>query len=101
MPADGRRLRCRRLGLGRFLLLGRSQNGVQDGAFHARHELHHPSLADVLDQPVDDGVAQFAVRHLPAAEAQAGLDLVAVDEEPHRLIFLGLVIVFVHGDART
>ncbi len=56
-------LRRRRDGPGPrcFLLLGRRQDGVQDGAFHARHELHHAGFADVLDEAVDDGVAQFAI----------------------------------------
>jgi len=90
------RRRCR-LGLGGVLLLCRRQNGVQDGALHARHELHNSRLANVLDEAVDDGVAQFAVGHLPAPEAQAGLYLVAVHQEANRLILLGLVVVLVHG----
>ena len=71
---------------------------MQNGAFHARHELDDAGVADVLDEPVDDVVAQIAVGHLAAAEAQAGLDLVAVGEELDRLILLGLVVVLVDGD---
>src|SRR5580693_3605550 len=56
------------LRLGRFLLLGGGKNGMQNGAFHARHELHNAGFANVLNQPVDDGVAQLAVSHLAAAE---------------------------------
>ena len=87
----------RRLGLGSFLLLRRRQNRVQNRPLLARHELLDPRLANVLDLPGDDRVAQFAVGHLPAAEAKAGLHLVPIDKEPHRLVLLGLVIVFVHG----
>jgi hypothetical protein len=71
---------------------------MKNGAFHAWHELDNTCIADVLDQPVDDRVAQLAVGHLTAAEAQASLDLVALGEEANRLILLGLVVVIVHGD---
>src|SRR5579863_4526020 len=86
-----------RLGLRRLLLLRRRQNRVQNGAFHARHELHNTVIANVLDQLVDDRVAQFAVSHLPAPEAQAGLHLIAVKQKTNRLVLLGLVVVLVHG----
>jgi hypothetical protein len=71
---------------------------VQNGSFHARHELYDACLADILNELVDDGVAQFAVGHLPAAEAEAGLDLVSIDKEANRLILFGLVIMLVDGD---
>ena len=87
-----------RLGLGRILLLRRPDDGVENGAFHTRHELDHSGIADVLDQLVDDRIAQLAMGHLPATKAQAGLDLVAIHKEAHRLILLCLVIVLVHGD---
>ena len=80
------------------VLAGRGEDGVQDGAFHARHELDHAGVADVLDEAVDDLVAQFAVGHLAAAEAQARLHLVALGQEADRLVLLGLVVVLVHGD---
>ena len=70
---------------------------MQNRAFHARHELDNTGFANILNQPVDDGVAQIAVSHLTAAEAQAGLHLVAASQKLHRLILLGLVIVLVHG----
>jgi hypothetical protein len=41
--------------------------------------------------------ASVAVSHLPPAEAEAGLDLIAAGQELHRLVLLGLVIVLVHG----
>ena len=71
---------------------------MQDGAFHARHELDRAGVANVLDEAVDDGVAELAMRHLAAAEAQAGLYLVAFGEEPDGLVLLGLVVVFIHRD---
>jgi hypothetical protein len=93
-------LLCRRgrFGLGGFLLLGGSQNGVKNRAFHARHELDDPGVANVLDEPVDDGVAQLAMRHLAAAEAQTRLHLVAVVQKTDGLVLLGLVVVLVHSD---
>ncbi len=71
---------------------------MQDGAFHARHELNDGYLADVLNELVDDVVAEVAVGHLAATEAEAGLDLVAAGKEVDSLIFLGLVVVLVDGD---
>jgi hypothetical protein len=71
---------------------------VQNCAFHAGHEFHHACFADVLDEAVNDVVAQIAVGHLPPAEAQAGLDLVAAGKKLDCLIFLGLVVMFIHGD---
>ncbi len=71
---------------------------MEDGAFHAGHEFDDAGVADVLNQAVDDGVAQFAMGHLASAEAQAGLDLVSAGEELDCLIFLGLVVVLIDGD---
>src|SRR6185437_1522578 len=90
--------RRRRLGLGLLLLFAGCENGVQGGAFHSRHELANAGVADVLDEAVDDVVAEVEVRHLAAAQAQAGLHLVAFGEEAHGLVFLGLVVLLVHGD---
>ncbi len=59
-PLRLRLRRLRRLCLRRFLL-ARSQNGMQNRAFHARHELHHAGIANILNEPVDDVVAQLAV----------------------------------------
>ena len=71
---------------------------MEDGAFHAGHELHDTGFSNVLDEAIDDGVAEFAMGHLAAAETEAGLDLVAFGEEADGLILLGLVVMFVHGD---
>ena len=73
---------------------------MEDGAFHARHEFDNASAADIQDQAVNDLIAELAVGHLAAAEAQAGLDLVALGEKADDLIFLGLVIVLVDGDGK-
>ncbi len=71
---------------------------MEDGAFHAGHELDQAGVADVLNEAVDDVVAELAVGHLAAAEAEAGLDLVALVEEADGLILFGLVVVLVDGD---
>ena len=89
---------CCSFGLWRFLLLlfARRQNGVQGSSFHAGHELNNAGLADILNQPVDDSVAQLAVRHLAATEAQAGLHLVALTQKTNGLVLLRLVVMLVH-----
>ena len=90
-------LRHGRLGLRCILLLRWGKNGVQDRAFHARHELDDSRITDVLNKAVDDVVTELAVGHLAAAEAEAGFHLVAIGEEADGLILLGLVVVLVHG----
>jgi len=70
---------------------------VQDGAFHAGHELDHAGSTDVLDQPINDVVAEVAVSHLAPTETQARLYFVAFGEKADRLILFGLVIVLVDG----
>ena len=78
------------------LFVGR-EDRVEDSAFHARHELDHGDLADVLDEAIDDVVAEVAVGHLASAEAKAGLNFVAALQELDGLILFCLVVVFVHG----
>ncbi len=93
----GLRLACLRL----FDLLGlftRREDGVEGCTFHARHEFDDPTIADVLDQPIDDLISQFAMGHLTAAEPQRRFNLVAFLQEADRLIFLCLVIMLVDGD---
>ncbi len=93
-----RRLRGRWLGLLlRLGLFAGRDDGVKDGAFHAGHEFDHTGLANVLNQTVDDGIAEFAVGHLTATEAQTRLDLVAIIEKADRLVLLGLVVMLVDG----
>ena len=92
------RRRGGRLGLGLLLLFARGEDGVEDGSFHARHELNHAGFADVLDEAVDDVIAEFAVGHLAAAEAEAGLHLITLMKEADRLVLLGLVVVLVNRD---
>jgi hypothetical protein len=79
-----------------FILFAGREDGVKNGAFHARHELDYGDVADVLDEAIDDVVAEVAVSHLASAETEAGLDFVAAVQELDCLIFLGLVVVFVH-----
>jgi hypothetical protein len=71
---------------------------VQRGAFHARHEFHEAVIAYVHDEAVDDFVAEVAVGHLAAFEAEAGFDLVAVLQELYGLVLFGLVVVLIHGN---
>ena len=71
---------------------------MQDCAFHARHELDHASLPYILNEPVDDVVAELAMGHLAAAKAKAGLDFVAFVKEADSLVLLGLVVVLVDGN---
>jgi hypothetical protein len=72
---------------------------MQRGAFHARHELHNPCVTHILNEPVDDGITEFAVRHLAAFETQRCLDLIAFAQKTNGLVLLGLVIMLVdrHG----
>ena len=73
---------------------------MQRGSFHTRHKFNNADIAHVLNQPVDDVIAKVAMCHLPALETQRRFHLVAFTEETHSLIFLGLVIVFIHGDRK-
>ena len=82
-------------GLGTFA--GRDDR-VQNGAFHARHELDNASVAYVLNKAVDDVVSEIAMGHLAAAETETCLDLVAACKELDGLILLGLVVMLVDGD---
>src|ERR1700733_5198805 len=96
--------RCRRLGSGGLLrwfgFLARGQDGMERGAFHAGHELHNACVPHVLNEPVDDGVAQLAVGHLAALKTQRSLYLVAFTQETDSLILLGLVVVLVNGHGK-
>ena len=71
---------------------------MEGGAFHAGHEFHDAERADVHDEAVDDLVAEVAVGHLAAAEAQAGLYLVAFAKEADGLVLFRLVVMLVDGD---
>ena len=71
---------------------------MQRGTFHPRHKFDHTGLADIHDQAIDDLVSQIAVRHLPALETKARLDLVAFREEAYSLILLGHVVMLIDGD---
>ncbi len=86
-------LRCFRHG--RFLT--RSEDGMQRRALHARHEFHDADVAHVLDQAIDDVVTKVAMGHLAAFETQRSLDLITLMQKADGLVFLGLIIVFIHG----
>ena len=73
---------------------------MQRCAFHARHKLDDADITHILDQAIDDVIAQVAVGHLPAFEAQRCFDLVAFAKETHGLIFLGLIIMLIDGDRK-
>ena len=85
------------LGLG-HVLAPRGEDGVEDGALHARHEFNHASDAYVLDQAVNDLISKLAMGHLAATEAKTRFHLIALSEEADGLILLGLVVVLVDGD---
>src|ERR1700685_4024844 len=83
--------------LGWFGLLARSKDGVQRGAFHARHEFDNARVTHILNEPVDDRIPQLAMGHLPALETQRSFYLVAFTQEANGLVLLGLIIVLIHG----
>src|SRR3984957_15625442 len=95
---------CGRLGSGGLLwrlgFLSRGQDGVQRRAFHAGHELHYACIPHVLNEPVDDGVAQLTVGHLTTLEAERRLYLVAFTQKTNSLILLGLVVMLVNGHGK-
>ena len=83
-----------------FLALGTlvgCEDGVKDRAFHARHEFNDCHITNVLDEAIDDVVAEIAMGHLASAEAQTCLDLIATSQKPDGLVLLGLVIVIIDG----
>ena len=73
---------------------------MQNRAFHARHELNNRDVNNILDQAIDDVVAEIAVRHLASAETEARLDLVAALQKLDSLVLLGLVVMVVHRDGK-
>ena len=70
---------------------------MENRAFHARHELDDTCVSNVLDELIDDVVAEIAVSHLPTTKAQAGFHLIAAGKELDGLILLGLVVMLVDG----
>ncbi len=71
---------------------------MQRGAFHAGHKFNQPGVADIEDQAIDDLVAEVAMGHLAALEAQRRLHFVAFAEEADSHIFLGNVVMLIDGD---
>ena len=70
---------------------------MENRAFHARHELDDTCVSNVLDELIDDVVAEIAVSHLATTEAQTGFHLIAAGKELDGLILLGLVVMLVDG----
>ena len=73
--------------------LGR-QKRHENVAFHARHGLDLPLLANFEQQPVHLGAPHFLVCHLAAAMKNHGAHFVPVAEEADDLILANLIIVF-------
>ncbi len=73
---------------------------MQRGAFHPRHKLDRAGIADVEDKAIDDLVAEVAVSHLAALEAQRRFHLVALAEESDSHVLLRLIVVLIdrHGE---
>src|SRR6266566_2481113 len=77
----------------RRAFLGR-QKRYENVAFHARHGLDLPLVANFEQQPVHLGTPHFLVRHLAAAVKNHRSHFVAVTEEADNLILANLIIVF-------
>ena len=71
---------------------------MKGGAFHSGHELDQAGISDIEDQTIDNLVAEVAMRHLAALKTKRGLYFVALAEESHGLVLLGLIVVFVDCD---
>ena len=71
---------------------------MQSIPFHPGHKLDHSVLTNILNQPVNNGVAELAVSHLTSLKTERGLHLVAFLQEADRLVAARLVIVVVDGD---
>lgn len=71
---------------------------MEHSAFHAGHKFYDADFAYILNDAVDDLIAEIAVCHLASAEAERGLHLVAFFQEADGLVLLCLVVVFVYRD---
>ena len=78
-----------------FGSLVRRKDRVKDGPFHARHELDHGYIANILNEAIDDVVSEVTMGHLAASESQTRFDFVAALQELDCLILLGLIVVVV------
>src|SRR5687768_4674571 len=89
-----------RLSLGESHFLRPFGGGGPDDQVHpvARHlgrGLDDAVVADVLGHPIQQSIPQIGARHLPAAELDRGLDLVALVEEAQQVAHLEVVVVVV------
>src|SRR5262245_50273814 len=91
------RRRCRDLLGG--VLLARAHDQVHPVAVHLGTTLDVAVLADVGGEAAEEIEAELRLRHLAAAELDGRLDLVALFQEPHRVLQLRRVVVVV--DVRT
>src|SRR6185503_5103261 len=71
------------------------QDGVHLVAFHPRHRFREREIRQLSDQPLENPPPDLGMRHLPAAEEDRRLDLVAILEEALDVLLLELVVVLV------
>src|SRR5215469_3640514 len=70
------------------------QKRHENVAFHARHGLDLPLIANFQQQPVHLGTPHFLMGHLAATVKNHGAHFVAVTEEADNLILANLIVVF-------
>jgi hypothetical protein len=75
----------------------RRQQGHQNVAFHPRHRLDLPELADFTEQARHFRAADFLVGHFSAAVENHSANFVAFPEKANDLVLANLIIVFRGG----
>src|SRR5215469_808605 len=70
------------------------QKRHENVAFHARHGLDLPLIANFQQQPVHLGTPHFLMGHFAATVKNHGAHFVAVTEEADNLILANLIVVF-------
>ncbi len=71
---------------------------MESRTFHAGHEFDQAGVTDIKDEAVDDLVAEVAMGHLAALEAERRLYFIPITEKANRLVFLCLIVMLVDGD---
>src|SRR6266705_4885797 len=89
------RLLARRLGDAHAFF--RCEQRYQDVAFHARHGFDLALVANLYEQAVHLGAADFLVRHFAPAMKNHRAHFVAFAEEPDDLALANLIVVFRSG----
>lgn len=98
-------LRRRRLGPRRFLGGGRlacfyrADQNMRVPAFEARHTFHTAERSQIPGEAHEEFLAEIRMGDFPPAELDYGLDAVAFLQEPDRMVFLEVVIVFIRVGA--